>query len=100
LLSSFNEAGAIDEPRYLVDAYCGSGLFSVSCGEGFESVVGVEISADSVKYASENAKTNSVVNATFVTGSADKIFEKVKSPPDQTAVIIDPPRKVQSFQIY
>jgi tRNA (uracil-5-)-methyltransferase len=87
--------GLLDAPRYLVDAYCGSGLFSVTCGEGFESVVGVEISADSVKYATQNANANNIVNATFMTGSADKIFEIVKTPPDQTAVIIDPPRKVR-----
>jgi len=87
--------GLLDGPRYLVDAYCGSGLFSVTCGEGFESVVGVEISADSVKYATQNANANNIGNATFMTGSADKIFEIVKTPPDQTAVIIDPPRKVR-----
>lgn len=99
LLTSFDKLGVIDRPRYLVDAYCGSGLFSITCGEGFDSVVGVEISADSVKYASANARANNVTNATFLSGSADKIFEIVKTPPDQTAVIIDPPRKVILCQL-
>jgi tRNA (uracil-5-)-methyltransferase len=80
--------------RFLVDAYCGSGLFSITCSEGFKSVIGVEISSDSVKYAIRNAKTNGIENASFLTGSADKIFDVVKTPPDQTALIIDPPRKV------
>jgi tRNA (uracil-5-)-methyltransferase len=66
----------------------------VTCAEGFESVIGVEISADSVQYAIQNAKQNNVRNASFITGSADKIFEVIKTPPDQTALIIDPPRKV------
>ena len=57
-------------------------------------MIGVEISSDSVKYAIRNAKTNGIENASFLTGSADKIFEVVKTPPDQTALIIDPPRKV------
>ena len=93
ILSTFKELEPHDQPRFLVDAYCGSGLFSVTCGEGFESVLGIEISPDSVKYAASNAKKNNVDNASFITGSADGIFEVVKTPPDQTALIIDPPRK-------
>jgi tRNA (uracil-5-)-methyltransferase len=81
----------------LVDAYCGSGLFSITCSKGFQSVVGVEISADSVKYAKLNAEANRIENTTFLTGSAEKIFELVQTPPDQTAMIIDPPRKVKCF---
>jgi len=57
-------------------------------------VMGVEITSESVKYASLNAEANSISNTSFVTGSADKIFEVVSSPPEQTALIIDPPRKV------
>ena len=66
----------------------------MTCSEGFNSVLGVEISADSVQYAIRNAKANYITNASFITGSADKIFEVVGTPPNQTALIIDPPRKV------
>jgi tRNA (uracil-5-)-methyltransferase len=97
LLSSAGQVGLTDKPKYLVDAYCGSGLFSITCAEGFETVTGVEITADSVKWATQNAELNNLPNATFITGSADEIFKHVKTPPDQTAVIIDPPRKVRSF---
>ena len=95
--SSFKELGLLDQPRFLVDAYCGSGLFSITCSRGFESVIGVEITADSVKYAIHNAKHNNIANAKFITGSADKIFDVVDTPTDRTAVIIDPPRKVSSY---
>jgi len=47
-----------------------------------------------VQYAIRNAEQNNIRNAKFITGSADKIFEVIKTPPDQTALIIDPPRKV------
>ena len=94
MIKSFKDLDLVDKPRFLVDAYCGSGLFSVTCSEGFESVIGVEISADSVQYAIQNAKANNIPNATFITGSADKIFEVVRTSRDHTAVIIDPPRKV------
>ena len=32
------------EDQYLVDAYCGSGLFSIALAERFKEVAGVEIS--------------------------------------------------------
>jgi len=82
IITTFKDLDLADKPRFLVDAYCGSGLFSVTCSEGFESVIGVEISADSVQYAIRNAKTNNIANASFITGSADKIFEVVRTPPD------------------
>jgi tRNA (uracil-5-)-methyltransferase len=97
IMAMFDRLELANRPKFLVDAYCGSGLFSVACGNGFESVIGVEISADSVKYAIRNAKVNNIANASFITGSADKIFEVVKSPADTTALIIDPPRKVSNF---
>lgn len=92
--ASFQELDLLDQPRFLVDAYCGSGLFSVTCSRGFESVIGVEITAESVNYAVHNAKANNIANAKFITGSADRIFDVVHTPPDHIAVIIDPPRKV------
>ena len=94
-MTAFKDMDLAGKPKFLVDAYCGSGLFSVTCCKGFESVIGVEISASSTQYAVRNAKANNIANASFITGSADKIFEFVQTPPDQTALIIDPPRKVR-----
>ena len=82
-----------DEPNYLVDAYCGSGLFSITCSQGVSRVIGVEVSADSVKFAELNAKNNHIENATFIVGKAEKIFGNIDTPADRTAVILDPPRK-------
>lgn len=79
--------------RYLVDAYCGSGLFSITCSEGFSAVSGVEISQDSVKWAKINAETNGITNAEFLAGSAEALFQKITFPPAQTSMILDPPRK-------
>lgn len=82
-----------EEPNYLVDAYCGSGLFSITCLSGVSSVIGVEVSADSVKFAERNAKLNGIENAKFIVGKAEEIFKNIDSPADRTAVILDPPRK-------
>ena len=79
--------------KYLVDAYCGSGLFALTCAPAFERVTGVELSATSVKFATENAAANGITNATFRAGDAAQIFAGLDFPPADTAVIIDPPRK-------
>lgn len=79
--------------KYLVDAYCGSGLFALSCAPAFTRVAGVELSETSVKFATENAAANGIANATFRAGDAAQIFAGLDFPPADTAVVIDPPRK-------
>ena len=79
--------------KFLVDAYCGSGLFALSCAPAFERVAGVELSATSVKFATENAAANGITNATFLAGDAAQIFTGLTFPAANTAVVIDPPRK-------
>ena len=81
------------EPNYLVDAYCGSGLFSITCSQDVSKVIGVEVSADSVKFAERNAQTNNIENAQFIVGKAEQIFGSIDTPADRTSVILDPPRK-------
>lgn len=82
-----------DEPNYLIDAYCGSGLFSITCSDNVSRVIGVEVSADSVKFAERNAKNNKVENATFIVGKAEALFGNIDTPATRTSVILDPPRK-------
>ena len=79
--------------RFLVDAYCGSGLFALACAPGFARVAGVEVSETSVQFARENAAVNGIVNATFLAGDAANIFAGLDFPPTETVVVIDPPRK-------
>ncbi|SCV03607.1 LANO_0G05160g1_1 [Lachancea nothofagi CBS 11611] len=82
-----------EDPHYLVDAYCGSGLFSITASKGVDKVIGVEVSADSVSFAERNAKANGVKNCEFVVGKAECIFASIDTPSDRTSVILDPPRK-------
>jgi len=97
--------------EYLIDAYCGSGLFSLSAHKQFKMIYGVEISALSVEAAVANARSNKITNVQFITGSSEKIFDgqSVLSAsaeddggpqptlsgvdPNKTAVLIDPPRR-------
>jgi len=79
--------------RFLVDAYCGSGLFALAAAPVFERVAGVEVSESSVRFARENAATNGLTNATFQAGDAAAIFSGLTFPAAETVVVIDPPRK-------
>ena len=87
------DAAAQTGAKFLVDAYCGSGLFALSSASAFERVTGVEISESSVKFARENAAANGISNATFQAGDAAQIFAGLNFPPNDTVVVIDPPRK-------
>ncbi|HEY4990012.1 MAG TPA: class I SAM-dependent RNA methyltransferase [Opitutaceae bacterium] len=79
--------------RFLVDAYCGSGLFALASARVFERVAGVEVSASSVTFARENAVANGIGNAVFHAGDASSIFSGLEFPAGDTVVVIDPPRK-------
>ena len=79
--------------KYLLDAYCGSGLFGLTLAKSFEQVVGIELSETSADWARRNALTNGIENASFIAASAENIFADITFPPDETSVIIDPPRK-------
>ncbi|MDD2762881.1 MAG: class I SAM-dependent RNA methyltransferase [Opitutaceae bacterium] len=79
--------------RFLIDAYCGSGLFALAAAAKFERVAGVEISETSIRFARENAAANGMANASFLAGDATAIFVGLDFPPGDTVVVIDPPRK-------
>ncbi|HVU51811.1 MAG TPA: methyltransferase domain-containing protein [Polyangia bacterium] len=81
--------------RFLVDAYCGSGLLALAAAPGFERVVGVEVSPSSVAWARENAAANGRANCEFLAADAATIFAGLPPPilGADAAVIVDPPRK-------
>ena len=83
----------INPIRYLIDAYCGSGLFTVTLSSLFERSIGIDIAGASVTAARQNAIANGIDNATFMTADAAELFKEVTFPPAETAVVIDPPRK-------
>ena len=79
--------------KFLVDAYCGSGLFSLTLAKDFQKVAGVEVSETSCEWARKNAAANSIENVEFLTASAEAIFDSIAFPAAETTVVIDPPRK-------
>lgn len=85
-----------DECDFLIDAYCGSGLFALSAASRFKKVLGIEVSQKSVEAAISNARLNNIYNVEFTRGEAQHIFKRAKIlplPPENTVVVLDPPRR-------
>lgn len=91
--STSDPSGSSSGMKYLLDAYCGSGLFAVCLSPLFKSVLGIDIDVQGVEAARHNATANAIPNAGFIAADAEYIFADVPFPPDQTLVVIDPPRK-------
>ena len=85
---------ATNEINTLVDAYCGSGLFSIFLAPYAENVIGIEISEKSVKYAQINAENAGVKNVKFVHGDIENVLQEKFLPPGNKIdlMVLDPPR--------
>jgi 23S rRNA (uracil1939-C5)-methyltransferase/tRNA (uracil-5-)-methyltransferase len=79
--------------RFLVDAYCGVGVFGLCGHTKFEQVAGIEVNEAAIRLARENVTLNGVSNVTFQLGLAEAIFKDLTFNPSETAVLLDPPRK-------
>ena len=93
--STAESASSTLPPTHLVDAYCGAGLFALTLAPNFTQVAGIELSADSIRFATHNAELNGLAHkVSFRAGDAAQIFSAVADfPPDRTALVVDPPRK-------
>jgi tRNA/tmRNA/rRNA uracil-C5-methylase (TrmA/RlmC/RlmD family) len=85
---------AADEISTLVDAYCGSGLFSIFLSSCAENVIGIEINEKSVKCARINAENAGVKNAKFIHGDIEKVLQEKFLPQGNNIdlIVLDPPR--------
>lgn len=78
--------------KYLVDAYCGVGLFAIAAHKHFEKVAAIEISEKAINCAEENKKINNALNCEFTLGSSEEIFKNIAFKGSESSMIIDPPR--------
>ena len=93
LVAHVADEAAAGGARFLVDAYCGSGLLGLAAAPRFERVLGVEVSDSAVKWARANAARNARTNCDFIAADASTVFAAVPFAAADTAVIVDPPRK-------
>lgn len=77
----------------LLDAYCGTGTIGLCASDRLSQLIGVELNADAVRDARENARRNQVQNARFVCEDAGRFMVRMAregQAPD--VVLMDPPR--------
>ncbi|KAI1431959.1 uracil-5--methyltransferase [Xylaria sp. CBS 124048] len=81
--------------KYLIDAYSGSGLFTITLSSLFQGSTGIDIADKSIEFAVKNASANNLPlsQANFIAADAGELFMSVTYPPDETVVVLDPPRK-------
>ncbi len=77
----------------LLDAYCGTGTIGIIASDKAGKVIGVELNADAVKDARENAKRNNVKNIQFYQNDAGKFLVGMAEQGAKVDVVLmDPPR--------
>lgn len=83
--------------RYLIDAYSGSGLFTITLSSLFPGgSIGIDIAGKSIDFARANAALNGLPEpqCRFIAADAPELFKSVRDfDPDETTVVLDPPRK-------
>lgn len=80
--------------RFLLDAYCGVGFFSVELGGMVEEFAGVEVDQAAIQAARLNARARGRGNGHFLTGRAEELLPRMlgRFEAGSTTVLLDPPR--------
>jgi tRNA/tmRNA/rRNA uracil-C5-methylase (TrmA/RlmC/RlmD family) len=80
--------------RFLIDAYCGVGFFSVELGGSVEEFAAVEVDSAAIQAARQNARTHGRTNGQFLAGRTEELLPRMfgRFDPRATTVILDPPR--------
>ena len=77
----------------VVDAYCGTGTIGMIASDKADKVIGVELNADAVRDARNNAKANQIRNIQFYQNDAGKfLVEMAGQGAKVDVVLMDPPR--------
>ena len=80
--------------RFLVDAYCGVGFFSLELAGQVEGFIGVEYDRPAVRAAQKNAVQRKVTQGEFWEGKTEELLPAIlrRFPAGATVVLVDPPR--------
>jgi 23S rRNA (uracil1939-C5)-methyltransferase len=94
LYSITRDFAALTGNEIVYDLYCGTGSIGIFVSKLAKKVIGVELIAEAINDAKENAALNNISNAVFFAGDVIKIcddaFFELHGRPD--VIITDPPR--------
>jgi len=81
--------------KYLIDAYCGIGFFSLSLADLIEGFVGIDIDKQCILPARKNLEARGFSNGEFILGKTEDHMDQLleRFPAEDTTIILDPPRK-------
>lgn len=82
--------GVKTDNRVVFDLYSGTGTIAQLMAPVAEKVIGVEIVAEAVEAARQNARLNGLENCEFLVGDVLKVLDGLAEKPD--LIILDPPR--------
>ena len=83
----------LDGTQTVLDAYCGTGTIGLLAAADAKRVIGVELNADAVEDARENAMRNGIHNAVFYEGDAGDFLTAAAEAGERVDVLLmDPPR--------
>ena len=84
--------GLIDnfEGKVAFDLFCGTGTITQTLAKKAKRAVGVELVAEAVEAARENAARNGLDNCEFLAGDVFEVLENLTDKPD--VIVVDPPR--------
>ena len=88
------EYAALTGREKVIDAYCGLGSISLYMAKKAKRVVGIEVVAQAVADANENAKLNDIKNVSFIEGKVEEVMVDLMTKDLYSdVVVLDPPRK-------
>ena len=94
LLQQLKQIAGLRHDDHIVDLYCGVGAVGLFLADQVRLLTGIEINAESVRAAQENAVDNGLANVEFRCGDALTIFNDIESAGEAVdGIIVDPPRK-------
>lgn len=91
------EYAALTGKETVVDAYCGTGTIGIIASDRAKQVIGVELNADAVRDARNNAKINQMRNIQFYQNDAGRFLLEMETQGAKVDVVLmDPPRSGSS----
>jgi 23S rRNA (uracil1939-C5)-methyltransferase len=90
LYKKAREYADLQPHEFLLDLYCGTGTITLFLAHDARKVLGVELCAETIKDANENAVLNNISNVEFLCKNVSEL-ETSELAPD--CIVVDPPRK-------
>ncbi|WP_421655977.1 23S rRNA (uracil(1939)-C(5))-methyltransferase RlmD [Leptothermofonsia sp. ETS-13] len=91
LLKLILERLQLQGDEVLVDAYCGIGTLTLPLAKRVKRAIGLEVQAEAIEQAWQNATLNQIENVDFQTGAVEATLPHLNLQPH--IVLLDPPRR-------